>query len=97
MMPTTIVPPEGFETKMKQVLSQPIKLRQKTSAVKKPRREALVAPREVHMRRIEWSQCQDYGGGNNCSQATGSKTGLKLCGLPQCLGLLTRLSKSQRV
>jgi hypothetical protein len=74
LVPTAIVPPEGFETKMKQVLSQPIKLRQKTSAVKKPRREALVAPREVHMRRMERSRCQDYGGGNNCSQVTGSKT-----------------------
>ena len=73
VLPTAIVPPEGFDTKMKQ-LSQPAKLRQKTSAVKKPRREALVAPREVHMRRMERSRCQDYGGGNNCSQVTGSKT-----------------------
>lgn len=72
VLPTAIVPPEGFETKIKQLSPQPVRLRQKISAVKKPRREALVAPRELHMRRMERSQCRDYGEGNKCSQATGS-------------------------
>jgi hypothetical protein len=39
--------------------------------VKKPRREALVAPWEVHMRRMEGPRCQDYGAGNEYSQDTG--------------------------
>jgi len=79
VVPTANVPPEGFETKMKQVLSQPAKLRQKTSAMKKPRRETLVAPREVHMRRMEGPRCQNYGTGNECSQDTGVRKTAEVC------------------
>src|SRR5215472_4895497 len=36
-VPTAIAPPEGFETKMKQVLSQAGAITQKNSTVKRPR------------------------------------------------------------
>lgn len=70
-MPTAIVPPEGFETKIKQLSPQLIKLKQNNNEVRNSFLGVSIAPRKMHVWPIEDSRYRDYGGGNECSQATG--------------------------
>jgi hypothetical protein len=63
VVPTTNVPPEGFETKMKQLSPQPIKLRLNKTDMRNTWRGTSVALRKMHIWPITDSRCPDYGGG----------------------------------
>lgn len=51
-VPTAIVPPEGFETKKKQLLSQAGAITQKTITAKRPSRKAFLVLPEVYFWRM---------------------------------------------
>ena len=51
-VPTAIVPPEGFETKMKHVLPQAGAIRQKKTTVERPTQTAFLVLPEVHIWRM---------------------------------------------
>src|ERR1700741_3900087 len=59
VVPTTNVPPEGFETKMKQLSPQPIKLRLNKTDMKNTWRGTSVALRKMHIWPITDSRCRE--------------------------------------